>query len=222
MNDRSTSIDDSSPSTPPGNLAALFHEDVRFDVTPAAESRSDQAVVIERVELPDADPTGLDKDTLPFLAIPEAESLRTRSSEPAAVLMCAEGRDTGIARSIIALLRPDRCAVNLVHVTWLPGVVPSPIDANGLDNPHPTSLLAFRDARTALIDRADELRAAGFTVTTHLRMARDPADAIVPLAVDLRPGLVILGLGRHGAGIGETVMRDTQLPVLFVASRDRE
>jgi hypothetical protein len=53
-------------------------------------------------------------------------------------------------------------------------------------------------------------------------MARRPADAIVQLAAEQRPVLVVLGLGRHGAGIGETVMRDAELPVLFVASRDRE
>ena len=157
-------------------------------------------------------------DELPCLVLPAA-LLSGASDLDAHVLVAAEGRDIEIAKSVIALLDADAVAINLVHVTWLPEIAMSSIGESGLDDPGNQDLLMFEGAREALVERAAELRASGFRVTTHLRMNRNPAEAIARYLQQRPAELLILGLGRHGAGIGRDVMRSDPLPLLFVNAR---
>jgi hypothetical protein len=203
----------------PDYLAALFRDSVRFRTVDAPGVRPADVVNVEWLAVADTDPQSLAKDTLPFLALPLHAEPDGGDIQSARVLVSAEGRDVGIAQAIVALLCPERCAIDLLHVTWLPSIVSSPIDERGVDNPHPTSLLAYQGAREALVDRAEELRAVGFAVSTYLRMSRNPEDAIVAFARGRRPLLGVLGLGRHGAGIGRVLMRETALPTLYLSVR---
>src|SRR5690606_13337342 len=97
------------------------------------------------------------------------------------VVIAVEGADRRMAEEVAKLLSPSTTHIALVHVTWLPGIVTSPLDEGGIDNPHPQDLLAYRGAREALVDTANELRAFGFDVSTHLREDRDPAGPIAEL-----------------------------------------
>lgn len=174
-----------------------------------------------RVAFVDDDDTALldvRSDVLPYLVLPRV-AMRESTGSVARVVIAAEGRDAGIARAVIALLDPEAVAIELVHVTWLPGIALSRIDDQGIDNPSNQDLLMFEGAREALLERAGELRASGFQVTSHLRMNRSPADAIIMYLRERPAQLLVLGLGRHGAGIGRDAMHSWPLPLLFVNAR---
>lgn len=154
-----------------------------------------------------------------MLAVP-SNRIDQPQDEPALVVVAAEGRDERIAVEVARLLDPARARVALLHVTWLPGFASAPIPEHGLDDPAASDLLMYEGAREALIDRAAELRAAGFVVSTHLRIARHPAEALVAQLEARTSTMLVLGLGRHGAGIGREVLRRSPLPILYVDARD--
>ena len=195
----------------------LFAPAVSF-VFGAADRPNEMTIGVATWILGDSPNFNPQAEELPQLVLPPVGSTEYASS-PARVVVAAEGRDARIAHSIIRLLNPENVTIELVHVTWLPGIAASPIDASGIDNPGHQDLLMYDGAREALIERASELREAGFRVTTHLRLARHPADAIVAHLQDRPVQLFVLGLGRHGAGIGRDVMRANPLPLLFVNAR---
>jgi hypothetical protein len=133
--------------------------------------------------------------------------------------VAAEGADRNIAAEVAALLDPGVVGIDIVHVTWLPGIVMSPLGPEGLDNPQPPDLLLYRGAHEALIDTAQALRDAGFSVHAHLRENRHPSAALLKEIEQLAPAMAVLGLGKHGAGIGRDILRETRIPVLYVAAR---
>jgi len=160
----------------------------------------------------------LNNDTLPYLALPEQES-DTPGGSGRLALVAVEGRDGRMAEAITALLDPAVVGIGLMHVTWLPPTITSPLEKRGLDNPEPADLLAYQGAREALVDTSTALRRAGFEVSTHLREDRDPAGPLAEAIQQQRPDLFVLGLGRHGAGIGRRVLEEASIPVLYVRAR---
>ena len=184
----------------------------------AGDGDAGSGVLVERLPPGATEPPLLKRDALPWLAIPDGWSLAL-PAEGVLTLVAAEGADRLLADAVAALLAPQATGLAIVHATWLPGTVASPLDAGGLDNPEPSELLLFRGAVEALVGTADALRQAGFDVSTHLREARDPADALRAVISEACPVLVVLGLGKHGAGIGQRLAREVQVPMLYVAAR---
>jgi hypothetical protein len=161
---------------------------------------------------------GLSSDALPALAVPHDQAI-DQSPAPHRILVAAEGADRKLADAIAAVLDPGRVALAVVHVTWVPGIASSPLPEGGIDQPEQIDLLLYRGASEALIDTADALRRAGFAVSTHLREHHQPAVALLQEIERERPALVLLGLGRHGAGIGRDLLREARIPVLYVDAR---
>jgi hypothetical protein len=157
-------------------------------------------------------------DQVPLLAIPADWSLAL-PAEGVLTVVAAEGADRRLAQAVTAVLDPTATGLALLHATWLPGTVNSPLPPGGLDNPEPSELLLYRGAVEALIDTATDLRMAGFNVSTHLREARDPAEALAGVIIEAQPALLVLGLGKHGAGIGSRLRHDTPVPILYVRAR---
>ncbi|MEZ4522905.1 MAG: hypothetical protein R3A46_14895 [Thermomicrobiales bacterium] len=175
-------------------------------------------VSVEYLQPGEVEPPHLENATLPYLAIP-VDRDREHDSGGGLALVAVEGRDRKMAEALAETLDPLAVGIGLMHVTWLPRVISSPLESGGLNNPEPADLLAYEGAREALFDTAQELRQARFEVSTHLREDRDPA---VPLAKAIReqhPNLFVLGLGRHGSGIGRRVLEEVRIPVLFVRAR---
>lgn len=217
-----------SDSTPPAvstsgiaQVRGLFRRDVDVvRVRPEPDTKSGHSVLLLSHEslagLPEPR-----RAALPVLAMQlgiEAGSVPVGGRST--VLVAVEGRDWKMSREIAALFDPERAMLRLLHVTWLPGTASSPIDEEGIDDPSPSDLLMYDGARDALIQRATELREAGFVVTTHLRLNRRPSAALAAEVERLAPSLIVLGLGRHGAGIGRDLWRAESTPILFVNARD--
>jgi hypothetical protein len=201
------------------NLGVIFRANVHFVSSLAERSVSpDPVILVEPSSASNGDPKFLDSHHVPYLAVPEStayQPLRDRWR----IVVGVEGDDRRIADSIIALIEPSTAGLALVHVTWLTGLVTSPLARIEFDNPKPSDLLLYRGARSALIDTARQLEENGFTVSTHLRNNKDPASALFEVVTEARPNLVILGLGRHGGGIGQRLQQHVPVPVLFVSSR---
>jgi nucleotide-binding universal stress UspA family protein len=199
-------------------IRSLFHPDsvVSVDASPASANR---AVSVELLSGNDAEPRELRPADLPHLVLPFGHEESAGLAPVAPVIVASEGADARMGVEVRRLLNPERVEIHVIHVTWLTGIVTSPLPAAGLDNPRASDLLLYRGAREALVDTADQLRLARFRVVTHLRENRSPAQEVAELARELRPALVVLGLGRHGAGIGAELLRDAGLPVLFVRAR---
>lgn len=207
-----------NPAEPPVELAALFRPAVRFTERRARDQAAATDVLVERLAAGETEPQGLTRDALPLLAIPSGWSLEL-PAEGVLTLVAAEGADHLLADSVTQLLVPEVTGLAILHATWLPGTVASPLEAGGLDNPEPSELLLYRGAVEALVETAAALRRAGFTVSTHLREARDPAEALRAVIAEADPALVVLGLGKHGAGIGQRLLREVSVPILYVAAR---
>lgn len=183
------------------------------------ERRGDPAhVLVTRLPAQGADAFVVTGDHVPLLAIPAGWNLAL-PAEGVLTVVAAEGADRRLAKAVAVLLDPTATGLAIVHATWLPGTIASPLPQGGLDNPDPSELLLYRGAVEALVDTATELRAAGFSVSTHLREARDPAEALAGVIAEAQPALVVLGLGRHGAGIGSRLLHDVPVPILYVAAR---
>ncbi|CAN5784443.1 hypothetical protein BH23CHL2_BH23CHL2_29140 [soil metagenome] len=189
---------------------------------PAGEPKHDQDLVLTVAHLAPSstEMRDLHTSTLPYLALP-AEHAPASNGRGRLALVAVEGRDHMMADALADLLDPAVVGIGLMHVTWLPPMTSSPLETSGLDNPDSADLLAYQGAREALVDTARALRLAGFDVSTHLREDRDPAG---PLAATIRrqqPDLFVLGLGRHGAGIGRRVLEadGVSIPVLYVRAR---
>lgn len=211
--------DDAPTGEPPdlNGLATLFNETVRFaDPDDADGAAGTGTVTVERLPPGRHESRYLKNDRLPFVVLPED---RDAILTPGLVLVALEGADRQMAGGLGSLLNPDHVSLALIHVTWLSGIVTSPLDNNGLDDPQPSDLLLYRGAREALITTADKLRDLGFDVHTYLRDDRDPAVPIAEFSKEVGPTLIALGLGRHGAGIGERLLKSVRLPVLFVRAR---
>lgn len=211
---------DDAPTGPPpdlSGLAPLFNETVRF-VDPDQHPADGRAVpiTVERLPAGRNEARHLSNDRLPFILLPEdCDAPRNANL----VLVALEGADRQMADALGALLNPAAVTLALIHVTWLSGIVTSPLDEKGLDDPQPSDLLLYRGALEALVTTADELRNLGFDVRTFLRENRDPAVPIAEFSKEAGPALIALGLGRHGSGIGERLLRNVRLPVLFVRAR---
>ena len=199
-------------------LRRCFRPEIQFRHHDGTQKKD--ASVVTVVDLPPSvdEPPGLKRDALPVLAIPEDWPEPPEESDCLA-LVAVEGRDREMARAIIGLLDPSTTQIALVHVTWLPRTIRSPLEPEGLDDPEPADLLLFYGAREALINTGNELLLAGFSVSSHLREDRDPAKPLVEMIGRRRPKMLILGLGRHGAGIGRHVLEDARVPELFVKAR---
>lgn len=213
MNEPATQATDSNrtqlprPCFLPGVALVPFGEpvqpgDVRFVVLPVGEH----------------EPQGLDDDVLPLLVLPE-DGERPPDRDVSRVFVAVEGSDTKMVGTITGLLDPGNVGIALVHVTWIPGIAGASIGEGGLDNPSASDLLAYEGAREALVGTADALSAAGFTVSTHLREDRDPAGPLADLVERHDADLFVLGLGRHGAGIGRRLLERVRVPVLYVRAR---
>lgn len=174
-------------------------------------------LAIEHLAPGEVEPREITKERLPLVVVPAGWS--EADDGTSTVIVAIEGADRRMAAQVRSLLDPTTATLALVHVTWVPGTVASPLPADGLDNPQPIDLLLYRGATEALVDAAEELRAAGFTVTTHLREARHPAEAIDAVVSRMSPVLLVLGLGRHGAGIGRDILRRARVPILYVDAR---
>jgi nucleotide-binding universal stress UspA family protein len=198
------------------SIQASFRPEVSF--RRASGSSEPEKLVIHVATLPagSSDPPHLDAHHLPYLVIPEDRPEAVGGGQLA--LVAVEGRDHHMARAIASLLEPQ-VNVGLMHVTWLPITIDSPLGEGGLNDPNANELLIYRGAREALIDSANALRESGFEVSTHLREGRDPAQILADTIRRQQPDLFILGLGRHGAGIGRRVLEEARVPVLFVNAR---
>lgn len=211
---------DDAPIGQPSELAELgplFNQTVGF-VDPDNPRRGDRerSVTVEPLPAGHHEPRHLSADRLPFIVLPA--SLDPIKS-PGLVLVALEGADRQMASALEQLLNPENTSLALIHVTWLSGIVSSPLDEEGLDDPEPSDLLLYRGAREALVTTANELREIGFDVHTYLREHRDPAVPIAEFSKEAGPTLIALGLGRHGAGIGERLLKTISAPVLFVRAR---
>lgn len=197
---------------------ACFRSDVSFSLDEG--QRPDAATTVYVAQLPagSADPERLDTHHLPYLTIPEDRPPAV-GGESRLALVAVEGRDRKMAEALSELLDPSIVSIGLMHVTWMPKTIVSPLEEGGMDNPEVGDLLVYQGAREALIDTASALRQAGFYVSTHLREDRDPARPLAATIRDQNPDLFILGLGRHGAGIGRRVLEEVRIPVLFVRAR---
>lgn len=199
----------------PEAVAALFREEVRF-VPVTEQINGDDHVRVEQLASNEDGPRYLKGENLPLLTVPPESD--PASAMTGQVVVAVEGADHLMAGAIARYLSTT-AAIALVHVTWLPGIVSSPVDEGGIDDPHPQDLLAYRGAREALVDTANELRRAGFQVTTHLREHRDPALPIGEFCKTTGADLLVLGLGRHGAGIGRRLSQLLSIPQLFLKAR---
>ncbi len=164
------------------------------------------------------EPDNLDNDNLPYLCLPADRPVPV-DGEGGLVLVAVEGKDRLMAESIAELLDPRSVVIGLMHVTWMPRTVDSPLGSGGLNNPDTGELLLYHGAREALVVTAHALREAGFDVSTHLREDRDPAVPLTETILQQQPDLVVLGLGRHGAGIARRVLAEARVPMLFVKAR---
>ncbi len=197
-------------------IQANFRPGMSF--RPTTGSRDSEKLVVYVAHLPagSSDPPVLDAHHLPYLAIPEDRPETVGGGQLA--LVAIEGNDRHMARAISLLIEPQ-VVIGLMHVTWLPKTIDSPLGVGGLNNPDANELLIYRGAREALIDSANALRDSGYEVSTHLREGRDPAQILADTIRRQQPDLFILGLGRHGAGIGRRVLEEARVPVLFVNAR---
>jgi hypothetical protein len=203
-------------------LALLFLPTVRLIVLPRdADMRRDAAVVVEALPAGDLEPASLRDSSTAVLVVPDEAHTAAELPAPATVLVAVERHDAQMAHNLVELLNPARTSLELLHVAWLPGIVPSPTAGAGLDNPQPVDLVAYEGAKEALIDCAAQLRDGGFNVTTHLRENRETLAALSTAAHRHSPALVVLGRGRHGMGLGRALLREQRLPVLYVAARGR-
>jgi hypothetical protein len=164
------------------------------------------------------EPDVLTSRILPLLVVPEDAPERTPDGDCLA-LVAVEGRDSQMASAIASLLDPSHTRIALIHATWLPRTIRSPLDSGGMDNPEPADLLVFSGAREALINTRNALMRLGFHVSSHLREDRNPARPIIEMCQKVNPQLLVLGLGRHGAGIGRHVLEEERIPTLFVKAR---
>lgn len=208
----------SNPTDPTGGLAALFRSRVRLVERRDEETGASPGVLVQRLSTFELEAAALTSALLPLLVIP-AEWNLALPEEGVLTLVAAEGADKRLAVAVCALLDPVATGLAIVHATWLPGTVASPLPVEGLDNPEPSELLLYRGAVEALVETASTLREFGFSVSTHLREARDPAEALAGVIDEARPALVVLGLGKHGAGIGSRLLQEARVPILYVAAR---
>lgn len=178
----------------------------------------DTSVLVESVASKSQMPSLLESSNLPVLTIPDYGTIQ-QSNLGNLALVAVEGRDRRIADSVTQLLNPERIGLALVHVTWLTGIVTSPLGEDGLDNPDPYDLLLYQGAHEALVSTAERLESVGFSVSTHLRNHREPAVALHRVILQAEPALAIMGLGKHGAGIGHQLQQLVPVPVLYVSSR---
>jgi hypothetical protein len=200
--------------------ATLFHASMRLVAPPRdAAATSRHIVRVEVLRSGESEDASLAEGDHAVLVMPEQVVWPTHLLTPARVIVAVERGDTAMAQRLSELLNPARVRIALLHVAWLPAVVPSPTDGAGFDNPTAAELVAYDGAQAVLLDTAAALQAAGFHVTTHLREDREPAVAPARLAAQDTPAMVVLGRGRHGAGIGRELLHERQLPILFVAAR---
>jgi hypothetical protein len=204
-----------APILPP-ELTGAFVPSVRF-VTVESRDRPHDGTTVW-VATPALDGSlPVSARNVPLLAL--AAVAQAPVAPPRLAVVAVEGRDRRMADQIAGLLNPATTRLALVHVTWVPGLAPSPLDPTGIDNPAPTDLLAYEGASDALIDTAQALRDAGFVVSTHLRQDKHPGVALRAFVSEAAPALIVVGLHRHGEGIGTLLLRDTARPVLFVDAR---
>jgi hypothetical protein len=170
------------------------------------------------VQGPRESPPAVTSAEVPLLAIPLPYV--APPGLPLAVVVAAEGHDHFLAAQIQRLLNPAATRVDLIHVTWLPHIISTADASRDIDNPEATELLAFEGAPEALVTTADALQAAGFQVSAHLRHDRQPVEALKRYVASKPPALIVVGLHRHGEGIGRVLMRATGRPVLFVEARE--
>lgn len=195
-----------------------FLPQVSFQMFGGKPAGQPLTISYNRIRPPSGALEHLHNDTLPYLALPDLEATATIGTGRLA-LVAVEGRDHRMADAIAALLDPAVVGIGLMHVTWLPPTVTSPLEERGIDNPEPADLLAYQGAREALVDTSAALRRTGYEVSTHLREDRDPAGPLARAIRQQRPDLFVLGLGRHGAGIGRRVLDEVLVSVLYVRAR---
>ena len=199
-------------------IQRCFRSPVSF--VPHPEGVASSAATVRFATLPadETEPPGLENDELPYLALPD-DTMAGPGEGGCLALVAVEGRDRLMADAVAPLLDPNTVSIGLMHVTWMPRTIASPLPEGGLDNPEPGELLVYQGAREALVDTAGGLRAAGFDVSTHLREDRDPSRPLAETIARQGPDLFVLGLGRHGAGIGRRVLEATRIPMLYVRAR---
>jgi hypothetical protein len=201
-------------------LALLFLPSVRLIVLPHdADARHDGVVVVEALRMGELEPASVRDGKTAVLVVPDTDDATDEPPASATVLVGVERHDALMASKLLELLNPDRVTLELMHVAWLTGIVPSQNAGAGIDNPQPSELVAYDGAKEALIDRAEELRSGEFQVATHLREDRETLHALRAAAERLAPELVVLGHGRHGLGLGRALLAERRLPVLYVAAR---
>jgi hypothetical protein len=186
-----------------------------------ADTRRDDAVVIEALPAGESEPASLRESDTAVLVVPNQPRQLPNAPVVSTALVAVERHDTLMASQQTPLLNPARTSLELLHVAWLPAIEPSPTAGAGLDDPRPADLVAYDGAKEALVDCAAQLRAGGFKVATHLRENRETIDALTDAAERFMPNLVVLGRGRHGIGLGRVLLREQRLPVLYVAARGR-
>lgn len=200
------------------SLQQCFLPDVRKRFAERAPRSEGAVLSVVPIPASATEPENLGNNNLPLLAIP-AGSSAAPSETGCLALVAVEGRDRQMASALTALLDPDNTRIALIHATWLPRTIRSPLEAGGMDNPDPADLLVFSGAREALVNTANDLRRSGFDVSSHLREDRNPAKPIIAMIQSLGPKLLVLGLGRHGAGIGRRILARERIPMLFVKAR---
>jgi hypothetical protein len=203
----------------PSEVGGCFRPGTAFVDASSAIGEPIEGVRVAFLEDSENEPPDLSPETLPLLVLPAGMSVPQVAPDGQRVLVAVEGRDEKIAAALARVLDPERAMLALLHVTWIPGIAGSPLDRAGLDDPHPSDLLAYDGAREALVGTPGDLRRLGFSVTTHLRESRDPAVSIAEFIAQHDVAMFVLGLGRHGAGIGRHVLERVRIPTLFVRAR---
>lgn len=210
-------VEDHTP-TIDEKLRTSFRAKVRFASIDSGDHGDTPVIAVVPLPPGSTEPEHLNGDHLPYLCIPE-DRPQSVAGEGGLILVAVEGRDRRMAAAVSELFDPQSVVIGLMHVTWMPRTIDSPLGEGGLNNPEPGELLLYRGAREALVDTASELRAAGFDVSTHLREDKDPAQPLAGTILEQQPDLFVIGLGRHGAGIARRVLDAARVPVLFVRAR---
>jgi hypothetical protein len=212
-------IADTSGETPLSLLWQAFRDDVvlAFDSLATSTSPTGTTVRVRSASEAELDSVVQRRD-LPLLVVPERPAGGSVQL-PVPVVVAVEGRDTAMAREVARVLDPSRSAILLLHATWVPPTAGVAVPPQGIDDPTTVDLLAFEGARDALVGTGTALREAGFDVRAHLRGGRHPATALSTLLAERPASLVVLGLGRHGLGIGRDLWRRHALPILYLDAR---
>jgi nucleotide-binding universal stress UspA family protein len=126
--------------------------------------------------------------------------------------------DLALTRAI-ELARPLDARIELLHVHSIQASpVPPTLEVARI----PPSAKEVSRAEVMMLERADQVRAAGVACQTESRFGT-PAEEIVKRADEIRPLFIVLGTHGHSAivhallgGVSERVLRNTRCPTLLV------